>query len=202
MKTQYLLAGALALALPSVTSANEVEFSGEVGINLATSGGSTETTASAAAEVSYGGAFFGAEMESLYKDPADDIEVTLTLGYSFELGSDTEVTVSYSRIYLDNSGFSSHEAAIALGFPISDNVSAGVEVVRDLTGKSTDISLGAEFGLGNGFTGEALVGYDGADSYAEAGVSYDFSDNVSAGFLLEVAEHSKPTYNFGLTYSF
>ena len=202
MNTQYLLAGALALALPSVASADKVEFSGEIGINVATSGSATETTANLVSEMSYRGAFFGAEAETLYKDPADDAEITLTLGYTFALGSDAEVTVSYSRIYLNDSGFSSHEAAVALGFPVSDNVSAGVEVVRDLTAKSTDISLGAEFGLGNGFTGEALVGHDGTDNYAEAGVSYEITDNVSAGFLLEVAEHTKPTYNFGLTYSF
>ena len=202
MNTQYLLAVAFALAFPAVASAGEVEFSSEIGINLASSGGSTETTATIATEMAYNGFFFGAEMETLYKDPADDVEVTLSLGYSFDIGTDTAVTLSYARIYLDNSGFSSHEIAAALDFPISENVSATAEVVRDLTGKSTDISLGAEFGLGNGFTGGVLAGHDGTDKYAEAGLSYDITDNVSAGFLVEVAEHTKPTYNFGLTYSF
>jgi hypothetical protein len=187
------------LGLPAAASANEVEWSAEVGGNIAASNGATETTANAAVELSFGGAFVGAEIETLYRDPADDAEATLTLGYSFDLGNDMALTTSYSRIYLDNSGFSSHEAALALDFPIAEGVGGTFEIVRDLTGKSTDISLGAEFGLGNNFTGEALVGYDGTDIYGEAGVSYDINDNVSTGVLVEFAENTDPVVNFGIT---
>ncbi len=199
MNKQYILAGALALGLPAVATANEVEWSGEVGLNFATSNGANETTANAAVELSFGGGFVGVEIETLYQDPADDAEATLALGYSFDVSNDVALTASYSRIYLNNGGFSSHEAAVALDFPVAGDVGGTLEIVRDLTGKSTDVSLGAEFGLGNNFTGEALVGHDGADIYGEIGVAYDISDNVSAGVLVEVANGVDPVFNFGFT---
>lgn len=203
MKMNYLLAGIVALGLPAAASAEKLEWSGEVGLNVATSsGGTTETTANAAVELSFGGAFVGGEIETLYKDPTDGSEITLTLGYSFDLSDSTALTVSYSRIYLDNSGFSSHEAAIALDFPIVGDTGGTLEVVRDLTAKSTDISLGAEFGLGGNFGGEALLGHDGTDIYGELGVSYNINDNVSVGFLTELSESAKPVYNFGFTIGF
>ena len=202
MNTQYLLAGAIALALPAVASAGEVEFSSDIGIKIATSGGSVETTGLITSEVAYNGFFFGAELETLYKDPSDNAEITLALGYTFDLATDTALSLYYARIYLDDSGFSSHEVGAVLEYPIAENASGIVEVVRDMTGNAYDVSLGAEFGLNNGFTVGGLIGHDGTDKYAEAGVSYDITDNVSAGLLLEVADHTKPIYSFGMTYSF
>ncbi len=203
MNKHILLAGVIALGLPAAASANELEWSGEAGINVASSsGGTAETTGIMIVELSYGGAFVGAELETLYQDPADNAEITLTLGYSFDIGTDTALTASYSRIYLDDSGYSSHEVALALDFPITGDVGGTLEVVRDLTAKSTDVSLGAEFGLGKSFTGEALVGHDGADIYGEAGISYGITENVSAGVLIELSESAKPIYNFGITVAF
>jgi hypothetical protein len=202
MNMQTLLAGVLMLGLPAVASANDVEWSGEVGVNAATSDGATETTANAAVEMSFGGAFIGAEVETLYQDPADNAEFTVTLGHSFDISNDTALTASYARIYLDNSGFSSHEAALALDFPITGDAGGTLEVVRDLTAKITDVSLGAEFGLGNNFTGAALVGHDGAIVYGEAGLAFEISENVSAGLLVELEDGAKPVYNFGITIGF
>lgn len=202
MNTKFWLLGVLALAQPTIVTANELEWSGEAGVNVANSGGASETTGTLIMELSYGGAFIGGEVETLYRDPADDAEITLTLGYSFDIGTDMVLAASYSRIYLDKSGFSSHEAALALDFPITQNIGGTIEVIRALTGKTTDVSLATEFGLGNGFTGEALVGHDGSANYGEAGLSYDLRENVSIGYLVELAEGAKPVHNFGITFGF
>ncbi|UYV36603.1 hypothetical protein N4R57_16595 [Rhodobacteraceae bacterium D3-12] len=131
MKLHYLLASVATLALPAAVSAAELSYSGEASVNVAvTSGGTTETTADVIVELSYGGAFVGAELETLYKHPADDAEITLSLGYSFELGNDMALTAYYSRIYLDKSGFTSDEVGLALDFPISGNIGATLEVVQ------------------------------------------------------------------------
>lgn len=202
MNKNILLAGAVALALPAAASANEIEWSGEVSANVAHSAGTTETTVYGGIELAYGGAFAGLEIESLYKDPFDNAEITLSFGYTFDLGNDMALTASYARLYLDKSGFASHEAGLALDFPLSGNVGATLEVVRDLTADATDISFGAEFGLYDAVTGWALVGNDGTDNYGELGVYYDVSENVTIGYLLEVAENVQPTHNFGVAYSF
>lgn len=202
MNKNILLAGVVALALPAAASANEVEWSGEVSANVAHSGGTTETTVYGGVEVAYGGAFAGLEIESLYKDPADNAEITLSFGYTFDLGNDLALTASYARIYLDQTGFSSHEAGLALDFPLSGDIAATLEVVRDLTADATDISLGAEFGIYGAFTGWLLAGNDGTDNYGEAGISYGVNDNVTIGYLLEFAENAQPTHNFGIAYSF
>lgn len=203
MNYQTLLAGAVVLGLPAAASAAELSYSGEASVNVAaTPGGTTETTADVLVELSYGGLFFGGEIETLYKDPADAAEITLTLGYAFDLGNDMELALGYSRIYLDKSGFASHEVGAALSFPITGTIGGTLEVVQDLTAEATDISLGAEFGLGGAFTGEVLAGHDGTDIYGELGVSYGLSENVSAGVLVEVAKGAKPVYNFGITVGF
>ncbi|MGH1577007.1 hypothetical protein [Planktotalea sp.] len=203
MKAFCALAGVIALGLPVATSAQEIEASSEFGVNVATSGGgTTETTASLGTELSFGGAFIGGSVESLYQDPVDKAEVTLTFGYGFDLGNDFALTASYARIYLDKSGFASHEVAVALDFPVSDNVGGTLEVVHDLTADNTDVSLSTEFGLGGNFTGAALVGYDGAATYGELGVSYAFNDNISTGLVVEMAENTPAVYNFGVTFGF
>lgn len=203
MNKQLLLVGVVACAMPAAAAhANQIETSGEVGFNIAHSDGTTETTASIATEVAFSNAFFGMEAETLYKDPADDAEITFSLGYSFDLGKDVALTASYARTYLNNSGFDAHETALALDFPLGQDIGATIEAVRDIDAKATDVSLAAEFPLGERFTGAALVGHDGTDKYGELGVSFDITENVSAGVLLEVVEHTKPTFNFGIAYSF
>ena len=203
MNTLYVMAGLFAFGLPVATAAQEFEASSEIGVNVASSGGgSAETTANIATELSFGGAFIGGEIESLYQDPADKAEITLSFGYSFDLGNDFALTASYARIYLDNSGFGSHEIAAALDFPIGGNVGGTLEVVHDLTAVNTDVSLSAEFGLGGNFTGAALVGYDGTATYGELGVSYDITDNISTGIVVELAQSASPVYNFGVTVGF
>lgn len=168
MNKTLLLSGFIACAVPVMASANEVEWSGEVGLNVAHSSGTTETTANGALEMGYGAAFVGLEFETLYKDPADDVEITLSFGYAFDLGNDVALTASYARIYLDQTGFSSHEAGLALDFPVSGNIGMTLEAVRDLTADSTDFSIGAEFGIYDGVTGWLLAGNDGTDNYGEA----------------------------------
>lgn len=202
MNKQLLLAGVVVCALPAAVQADQIETSGEVGFNIAHSDGTTETTFAVATEVAYGNAFFGMEAETLYKDPTDDAEITFSLGYSFDLGNDVALTTSYARTYLNNSGFDADEVALALDFPLGQDIGATIEAVRDIDGKTTDVSLAAEFPLSDRFTGAALVGHDGTDKYGELGVAFDITDNVLAGVLLEVAEHTKPTFNLGIAYLF
>ena len=202
MKTLYVMAGLFAVWMPMAASANDLEWSAELGLNVAASSGAVETTANTAVELSYAGAFVGGEIETLFQDPTDKAEITLTLGYTFDIGADTALTASYSRIFLDNSGFSSHEIGAALDFPISSNVGGTFEIVHDLTASTTDYSLGAEFGLGNGFTAEALIGHDGTEVYGETGLSYDFNDTLSAGLVVELSQSASPVFNFGLTIGF
>ncbi|WP_417600229.1 hypothetical protein [Pararhodobacter oceanensis] len=199
MNKTYCLAGVLSLLLATSASAQEFGWSAELGANLAHSGGTSEPTANGAVELTFGGAFVGAEFETLYQDPTDNAEFTLSLGYGAELAPDVALTGTYARTYLDNSGFDSHEVGLALDFPIMDRTSGTFEVVRDLTARATDVSFGAEFEANDRFTYSALVGHDGADVYGEAGVSYAFNEMTSASFLIEVAEGAKPTINLGLT---
>lgn len=203
MKTLYLLAGLAAFGLPTLAQAQSIETSSEIGVNIASSGGGAiETTANIATELSFGGLFVGGEMETLYQDPTDKAEITLTLGYSYDLGNDFALTASYARIFKDQSGFASHEIAASLDFPVSNLLSGTFEVVHDLKAVSTDVSLAAEFGLGGNFTGEALLGHNGTAVYGELGVSYDITDNISSNVLIELAANKTPVYNLGVTFNF
>jgi hypothetical protein len=203
MKSLYALAGLVALGLPATALAQEIEGTTEIGLNIATSsGGNAKTTASIETELSFGGAFIAGGLETLYQDPTDSAEITLTLGYGFDISDNVAITASYSNIFLDKSGFSFHEVAVALDFPIGESISATFEVVHNLTGSSTDYSLAAEFGLGNSFTGEAVVGHDGTEIYGEAGISYEINETISTGFVVELTESASAVYNVGFTVEF
>lgn len=88
MKSLYALAGFVALGLPATALAQEIEGSTEIGLNIATSsGGNAKTTASIETEQSFGGAFIAGGLETLYQDPTDSAEITLTLamGSTFQI---------------------------------------------------------------------------------------------------------------------
>lgn len=194
---------AMTVALPGAVSAQGMEWSGEVGLNVAKAeGGNTETTVNGAVELSFGNAFVGIEGESYDGDPADDFEYTLSIGYNFDLGSDVEATLSYARIYKNNSGFDDHEVGLAFGFPVADGVDGGIEAVYAIDGEELDVSAGLEIGLTDKLSTALLFGSAGGTAYGEFGISYALTDNLSAGFLLEFEKGAPHTFNVGVTYAF
>lgn len=214
MTHTYTLKTALALGLgmsvlSSAAYADGLEVTAGVAATVAydrTSSGLShaENVAEAYVELAANGFYGGLALASVYKDPSDDVEFTVYLGYGGEFGNGVGYDLSYGRTFLNKSGFDSHEIAAELSFPIAGDVSGAVGVALDLDSKDMDYNFGLEYGLNDHWTLAALVGKSEADDniYAEFGVSYAFNDAAAVSFLYEDSNDGDGVLSLTLSYDF
>lgn len=205
---------AAALALPATaqaagTAPSEVEFTFGIAATTAfdAAGGGlshSENTGELKAEISYKGFHTGLVLTSLYQDPADDFETEWSLGYGGDITETLSWDITYARIWLNRSGFDSHEVAFELSLAMSDALSGAAAVIVDPETRLADYEIGLEYAITDRWTIGGLVGRSDRDdnTYGEIGVEYAFNDQTSAELLWEDTSDGDPVLSFTLAYEF
>ncbi|MWD26430.1 hypothetical protein E0K89_002965 [Aquicoccus sp. SCR17] len=202
-----LMAG-LVLLPASAALAEEVSFAATIAANAAydTDGGLSYSGASieGSGEMSYYGFHTGLWFETLPDDPADNAEIELSFGYTGALPGEAEWDVTYTRYYLDESGYQGHDIALGLGAPITGRLSGAVAAIYEPEGETVDFEAALEFAATDKWTFSALAGKSEADDnlYTELGAGYALTDQVTVGALYEDADDTDGTLTFSVSYAF
>lgn len=206
MKTLTALTTLCALsAIPVAATAqdapgSEFTFGAELTTTLDTTddGDIDAVEAELSGEMAIGGFFTGLALTSLYKDPSDDFEYEVYLGYGGALANGLEWAVQYSYIGLDTSGYDGEEVSLEGAYPVSDGVELGAAVIADPDTWDSDQEVALGFDLTDRWALGALVGNSQADDqiYGEVGLGYDLGNGMSFEVVYEDGENDPGLLSF------
>ncbi|MFU8881461.1 MAG: hypothetical protein ACNA7Q_03770 [Rhodobacterales bacterium] len=206
MKKHNIIGASLALmALPMAAQANSFSLDAGFAANMVVEADGfdhVENTGEGYLEGSYAGFFAGVWIGSLYKDPTDDYELELYLGYGNELSNGFGYSLTYTAYYLEDS-YQNYDLTLGLGYAINDAVEIGAEFAYDPDSEDLDSSVFVSYAFSDAISAYALIGQDMSnDMYGELGVSYAFTDEAAFSLLYENAESADATISFILSYDF
>lgn len=159
-------------------------------------------------QLSLKGEFRGAELEleveSLEDSDPDAAEITLTLGYGGDLRDGLGWSASYSRSYLDVSGWDEQELALGLSAELGDGAVGEIKATHDLEEHTNEIELGLELEPSDTLAFGVVVGHSQADDglFGEFGVTYSVTDAVAFEALYERAADESGKLTLSAIWSF
>ena len=201
------LVSAIALAA-APAAANELEISGSAALNIEAETGDglshSASTAEVGIDLSYGGAFGGIWVGTLYDDPSDELEIELSLGYGGEFAPGYGYGITYTHYFLNNSGEQGYDLTFGLSATVSEQSEIGLDVIYAPEDETTDVEGWIAVALTDRWSLAGLVGKSQADNntYYEFGVGYALTDSAGLGLLYEDADDSDGTLTFSVTYDF
>jgi hypothetical protein len=156
------------------------------------------------AEVANRGFHAGVILTSLYRDPSDDFEYELGIGYGREFGRGLSWDVNYATIGLDDSGHDRDELTGTFGFPVGIATEAAVAVIYDPDTGRSDQELGFETALTDQWSLVGLIGNSDRDgnTYGELGAIYQINDSWGVQVLYEDTSDSNGLLGFTFAYAF
>ncbi|CUH62513.1 hypothetical protein TG4357_00151 [Thalassovita gelatinovora] len=148
----------------------------------------------------HGGIWIG----SLYKDPADDAEIELSLGYGADINDTLGYDITTTGYYLNNGGYQSYDIAFELSAALTDSTSGALGFAWDPDASTIETTLGLEHALNDKFTLAGEIGHSEADGniFGEIGVSYALTDSAAIELLYEDADDSAGTLSLTVSYDF
>ncbi|MCC1493650.1 hypothetical protein [Cognatishimia sp. F0-27] len=164
-----------------------------------------ENTVEAAFEASRDGLSFGLELASLANDPIDKTSLDLVLGYRLEdLRGGAEIALSYTRSYLDRSGWDGHKTSFEMSAPIADGLDASFGLEHDLTDRALEVTLGLDYASEGPWSFGLQLGKTKPDAThsGELSASYEINDQLAVELLYEHGDADPNLLTVSLIYGF
>lgn len=202
-----LLAASAALAVPTLSAAQEIEVSGGVeltyGADLTGSGlGAASTGYEGGVEIAQGGFTSGLGIESI-DEATDDFELSLFTGYAVEAGAGT-YGLTVTGYFWNNTGFQNYELTLGAEYSVSDNATVYGELTYNVTDAETSAILGTELSLGEAITVglEAEYAFEAATTDLTLTGEWAFNDTWAIGTEVGRSETDGNIYGeIGVTYA-
>lgn len=205
MIIRHLLAASALAALPLAAVAEpNVSFSSAVNTDFATGSGLDHAATTFEGEVSYENSGYHGSfwLGSLYKDPTDDFEYELALGYGREIDR-FRYDASLTGYFLNSSGYQSTGLGLELAYAVDDATEAGYYGEVNLDDETTLHELSLSHDIGPNWSVWAMLGTDeaGADNYGEVGASFAVNDMIGAEFIYADDSDADGTLSVSLTFA-
>lgn len=208
MKKQTIIGAAVAvMALPVAAQAQQFRVDAGVAANAAFESDGFDhigNTVEGYLQGSYNGFYAGVWAATLDGDPVDDAEIEVYLGYGNELANGLSYSLTYTRYYLDDTGYLGYDVTLGLGYAINDAFSIGAEIALDPETDDLDRNISLHYDLNDRISMYALAGKSDAwdHNYAELGVSYALTDQAAVSLLYEDADNLPGVVTLTVSYDF